>query len=381
MINFNPARILITGNMGYVGPGVVRQLRQTFPKAELIGYDIGFFAHCLTGAVRLPEVLLDRQVFGDIRNLPAGLLVGVDAVVNLAAISNDPMGYAFEQATMEVNHQAGIWLARRAKAAGVKAFVFASSCSMYGAGDDAPRTECATLNPLTAYARSKVLTEQDLKPLADNDFTVTSLRFATACGWSDRLRLDLVVNDFVASAVASGQITILSDGTPWRPLIHVQDMARAIEWAVQRPAANGGHYVAVNVGADEWNYQVSELAEAVARAVPHTEVNLNAAAPPDKRSYRVDFSLYRELAPHHQPQRHLADTIAELRDNLTAMNFHDANFRASTFMRLRVLTALRESHALTDDLSWAKPEPVGRSTAAEAVPAGYAAELAAAPVA
>ncbi|RZK29215.1 MAG: SDR family oxidoreductase, partial [Hymenobacter sp.] len=234
------SRILLTGNMGYVGPGVVQQLRQAFPTAELIGYDLGFFAHCLTGAERLPESRLDRQVFGDVRQVPAALLAGVDAVVHLAAISNDPMGKAYEEVTMEVNHQAGIELARQAKAAGVRAFVFASSCSIYGMGGEDAKTETSSVNPLTAYARSKVASEQDLAPLADDDFVVTCLRFATACGWSDRLRLDLVLNDFVASAVATGEISILSDGTPWRPLIHVRDMARAIEWAVTREASNGG---------------------------------------------------------------------------------------------------------------------------------------------
>lgn len=348
-----PQRILITGNMGYVGPGVVRHLRQEFPAAELIGFDMGFFAHCLTGAGRLPESRLDCQHFGDVRNLPTELLQGVDAIVHLAAISNDPMGSAYEAVTLAVNYQAGIGLAQRAKEAGVRTFVFASSCSMYGAGGEGAKTEASTLNPLTAYARSKVLSEQDLAPLADENFCVTCLRFATACGWSDRLRLDLVVNDFVAGAVASGEINILSDGTPWRPLIHVQDMARAIEWAINREANNGGDFLAVNAGSDQWNYQVRELAEAVAAAIPGTSVSLNAAAPPDKRSYRVDFSLFRKLAPQHQPQRTLPDTIAELRDGLMSMGFHDTSFRSSQLMRLQVIAALRESGQLTADLEWA----------------------------
>ena len=345
-------RILITGNMGYVGPGVVRHLRQQFPHAELIGFDMGYFAHCLTGVHRLPESRLDRQLFGDVRHLPAGLLEGVDAVVSLAAISNDPMGQTYEEVTLDVNYRATIELARQAKAAGVGSFVFASSCSMYGAGGEGAKTENTQLNPLTAYARSKVMSEQDLRPLASDDFLITCLRFATACGWSDRLRLDLVVNDFVAGAVAGGQISILSDGTPWRPLIHVQDMARAIEWAIGRPAEVGGTFLAVNTGSDHWNYQVRELAHAVADSLPGTLVSLNADAPPDKRSYRVDFSLYRELAPAHQPRRTLTDTIEELRDGLLAMNFRDAAFRSSELMRLRVLTSLRESRELTDELNW-----------------------------
>lgn len=355
-------RILITGNMGYVGPNVVRHLRQEFPQAELIGYDMGFFAHCLTGATRLPELYLDRQVFGDVRELPPQLLEGIDVVVNLAAISNDPMGQTYEQVTLDVNYQAGIRLARLAKAAGVSRFVFASSCSMYGAGADEAKSETSPLNPLTAYARSKVLSEQALEPLADEQFQVTCLRFATACGWSHRLRLDLVVNDFVAGAVASGEISILSDGTPWRPLIHVQDMARAIAWAVERPRTGcGSAFLAINTGSEAWNYQVRDLAYAVAEALPGTRVSLNAAAPPDKRSYRVDFSLYQQLAPRHQPQRTLPDTIAELRDGLLSMNFRDESFRSSQLMRLRVLTALRDAGELTCALRWTVPAPSAQS--------------------
>ena len=348
-----PSRILLTGNMGYVGPGVVQHLRRTFPQAELIGYDLGFFAHCLTGAERLPESRLDRQEFGDVRQVPAELLAGVDAVVHLAAISNDPMGHAYEEVTMEVNHRAGIVLAQQAKAAGVRTFVFASSCSIYGMGGQDAKTETSGVNPLTAYARSKVASEKDLAPLADDNFTVTCLRFATACGWSDRLRLDLVLNDFVASAVATGQITILSDGTPWRPLIHVRDMARAIEWAIGRPASTGGNFLAINTGSDAWNYRVKELAEAVAAALPGTRVSVNSAAAPDLRSYRVDFSLYRQLAPDHQPQVGLKEAIDELHQQLLAMGFRDAQFRSSRLMRLRVLAALRDQGELTEDLTWA----------------------------
>jgi nucleoside-diphosphate-sugar epimerase len=348
------SRILLTGNMGYVGPGVVQQLRQAFPAAELIGYDLGFFAHCLTGAERLPESRLDRQEFGDVRQVPAALLAGVDAVVHLAAISNDPMGKAYEEVTMEIYLLAGIELARQAKAAGVRAFVFASSCSIYGMGGEDAKTETAGVNPLTAYARSKVASEHDLAPLADDNFVVTCLRFATACGWSDRLRLDLVLNDFVASAVATGEISILSDGTPWRPLIHVRDMARAIEWAVARPATNGGRFLAVNAGSNAWNYRVKELAEAVAAALPGTRVQVNPAAAPDLRSYRVDFSLFQQLAPRHQPQHSLAATIAELHEKLLAMGFRDPEFRSSRLMRLRVLAALREQGELTEQLTWAE---------------------------
>jgi len=344
-------KIVIFGNMGYVGPGVVERLRTTYPTATLIGYDAGYFASCLTDVDYLPERKLDHQYFGDIRNVPDSVLQGADAVINLAAISNDPMGTKFEKVTLDVNHKSGINLAKKAKELGVKSFVFASSCSMYGAASDAAKTEDSTLNPLTAYARSKVLTEQDLRPLASKNFSITCLRFATACGMSPRLRLDLVLNDFVACALASKHITILSDGTPWRPLINVKDMAIAIDWAISRPTSIG-EFLAVNTGTDKWNYQVKELAEAVATVIPGVKVSINTDAPPDKRSYRVNFGLYKKLAPDHQPQFDLLTTIRELKEGLEAMNFNDSDFRDSKLMRLKVLTTLQSKKQLSEDLKW-----------------------------
>lgn len=346
-------RILITGNAGYVGPSVVKLLRQAYPQAEIVGLDSGFFAHCLTNVVSLPERYLDRQVFMDIRDVPESFLQGFDAVVNLAAISNDIMGKIDEKLTLHINCDAGIRLARMAKSAGVRAFVFASSCSVYGAGGDTAKTEESTVAPLTAYARSKIESETGLQPLADSGFVISCLRFATACGMSDRLRLDLVLNDFVACALASRRITVLSDGSPWRPLIHVSDMARAILWAIARDVSKGGPFLVVNAGSDDWNYQVRDLASAVATEIQGVEVSINTDAPPDKRSYRVDFKLFRDLAPGHQPQMDLKSTVKELRDGLEAMRFQNGNFRDSEFMRLRVLTGHREAGRLAHDLRWA----------------------------
>lgn len=345
-------KLLITGNMGYVGPCVVRRLRKSYPEATLIGLDTGYFAHCLTNADILPECQVDIQYFADVRRLPLAALEEVDAVVHLAAISNDPIGNLFEDVTLDINYRASVQLATTAKQKGVKTFVYASSCSMYGFADDSPRKETSLLNPLTAYAKSKVYAEQELEKLADEGFSVTSLRFSTACGMSDRLRLDLVVNDFVACAIASSNITILSDGTPWRPLIHVQDMARAIEWALKRDRSKGGDFLAVNVGSSVWNYQVKELAEAVAEVIPDVTISINKDAQPDRRSYRVDFALFGELAPEFQPQLSLIETIRELKDGLEAMGFQDDNFRNSSYMRLKVLTLLREKGLLNSELQW-----------------------------
>ncbi len=345
-------KIIITGNMGYIGPGVVSQLRGTYPEATLIGFDIGYFAQCLTSTEYLPECRVDVQHFGDVRNFPKELLSGVDAIIHLAAISNDPMGNTYEELTLDVNFRASVNIAKMAKDAGVKTFVFASSCSVYGAAGEGARTESSKVNPLTAYAKSKVFTENELEKIADNSFKVTALRFSTACGMSERLRLDLVVNDFVASAVASKDITILSDGTPWRPLINIKDMARAMDWAILRDTATSGNYLAVNIGRQDWNFQVKDLAKEVANVIKGTEVSLNTDAQPDKRSYQVDFSLFVKLAPDHQPLYDLPTTIQELKEGLEAMNFKDKNFRESLLMRLRVLAHLESKGLLDHDLTW-----------------------------
>lgn len=345
-------RILITGNMGYVGPVLVSHLRQAMPDSYIAGFDNGYFAHCLTAPALLPEAECNVQYFGDVRALPSDLLAQCDALVMLAAISNDPMGQQYEEVTDEINHNACALMAKEALAQGVKRIVFASSCSMYGFAADGARKESDDLNPLTAYARSKVATERALAELDSGDAVITSLRFSTACGMSPRLRLDLVLNDFVASAVASREITVLSDGTPWRPLIDVRDMARAIEWALVRDPAEAGQFAAVNVGTDEWNYQVKDLAEAVAEAVPGTSVSINTNAPADKRSYRVDFSMYRSIAPEHQPQVKLVDSIAMLKAGLEEMNFAEKAFRNSSFMRLKVLEKHRAEGRLDANLHW-----------------------------
>jgi nucleoside-diphosphate-sugar epimerase len=338
--------------MGYVGPTLLEQLRCSVPGAVLVGVDTGYFAHCLTGATVFPETRLDQQHFADLRRLPEGLFEDTDAVVHLAAISNDPMGNRFEEVTHDINFLASIELAKKAKAAGVSRFAFASSCSVYGFAEGEARNEQAPLNPLTAYAKSKIRMEEELNKLADENFVVTCLRFATACGASDRLRLDLVLNDFVAGAIASKQITVLSDGTPWRPLIHVMDMALAIDWAIERDSARGGEFLALNSGSNGWNYQVRDLAEAVADIIPGVEVSINKNAPADKRSYQVDFGLYEALAPRHQPQMTLETAIEDLAERLEFMKFKDSDFRNSELIRLKVIAEHCEQGRLNSHLEW-----------------------------
>jgi len=345
-------KVLITGNLGYVGPVVVRYLRRTHPNARLIGFDSAFFALSTTGATILPERFLDEQHFGDVREIPESLLEGLDAVIHLAAVSNDPMGNKFERVTEDVNYRASVDLGRKARKAGVSHFVFASSCSVYGFAPGAPRKESDELNPQTAYARSKVNTEKGLAEIRDNNTIVTSLRFATACGMSDRLRLDLVLNDFVACALAHGEISVLSDGSPWRPLIDVRDMARAIEWGIVREASAGGGFLALNVGSDDRNYQIKDLSSAVAEAIPGTTVKINKTAQPDTRSYKVDFSLFASLAKNHQSQVTLRQSIDMLAKGLRSIGFADPDFRNSAYIRLKVLEAHIAAGRLTSDLRW-----------------------------
>jgi len=347
-------RILITGNLGYVGPAVIQRLRESFSDAILVGLDMGYFANCLTTSGIVSRSQVDIQYFGDVRKAPTEALCEVDAVVYLAAISNDPMGAMFEDITSSVNHLAAYELAKTAKMKGARTFVFASSCSVYGFAEGA-RTEEAAVNPLTAYAKSKVQAEKDLGSLADENFTVTCLRFATACGMSERLRLDLVLNDFVASALTSGEISILSDGTPWRPLIHIKDMAKAIDWGIQRNKQAGGKFLSVNVGSDRWNYQVKDLADAVAQVLPGTRISINKNAQVDRRSYRVSFQKFSELAPDFQPSMDLSTAVADLKDGLESIRFDDKDFRHSRLIRLNMLKELTGAGLITENLEWVSP--------------------------
>ncbi len=348
-------KILITGNMGYVGPVLTKALRKCSNNLEIIGFDSGFFAHCLTNKQYHPEIFINKQILGDIRNFPESLLNGVDTVIHLCAISNDPMGNQFEKETLDINHKSSIKLAQLCYKLGIKRFVFASSCSIYGFSDKGPRKENDELNPLTAYAKSKVSTEEELSNISDkknNQTKFTSLRFSTACGMSNRLRLDLVLNDFVASALSQRKIIVLSDGSPWRPLIDVEDMATAIIWAITERNSIKESHLSVNVGSNDRNYQVSELAECVSKIIKGTTVEINKDALPDKRSYKVDFSLYKEIAPNHQPSVSLEESINRIYDGLGLLNFSDKDFRVSNFMRLKVLESHIKDGRLNNALNW-----------------------------
>ncbi|WP_413869856.1 NAD-dependent epimerase/dehydratase family protein [Albidovulum sp.] len=340
-------KILMIGHRGYVGPVAARHLARTLPGVEVHGLDADWFAG--SEAAPFPDDAFASQRKADVRDLTEADFTGFDAVVALAAVSNDPIGKEFEDATADINSAAALKAAKAAKAAGVTRFVFASSCSMYGAGADGLRKETDALNPLTAYARSKVATEEGLRPLAGGGFMVTSLRFSTACGASPMLRLDLVLNDFVATALRTGRIEVLSDGSPWRPLIHVEDMARAIEWALVR---GGADLVEVNVGSQDWTWQVGQLARDVAAVLGGVAVEINTGAAPDRRSYRVDFSRFAALAPDHQPRKDFTQAVRELAGQVRAIDFADKAVRESRFIRLNVLRGHVAGGRLDGALRW-----------------------------
>jgi len=342
-------RILITGAQGYVAGAAIPAIRKALPDAVLVGTDNGYFAPCVVPGMTVPDDQLNEFIQADIRTVDYQKFGKLDGAIHLAAISNDPIGNQFEGVTAEVNTDCAVRLAKYVKSTGGSRFVFASSCMVYGEATGGPRSETDPVGPITAYAKSKINSEIALQPLADESFMVTALRFCTAFGLAPRLRLDLVINDFVASAVTTGKIEILSDGSPWRPLIHVRDMARAMAWSLSR---GGDPFLALNIGKDENTWQIGQLAKEVAAVLGGIEVSINTNAPPDRRSYKVDFSKFRALAPNHQPVEDFTASIKELRDALSKIDFGAESFRQSPFIRLSRLRTLQAANQLDDELRW-----------------------------
>jgi nucleoside-diphosphate-sugar epimerase len=315
---------------------------------DVVGIDPGWFRSCTFGAAAANGV---EEIREDLRDLEGVDLTGFDAIIHLAALSNDPLGDIDARLTAEINHRTTVRLAELAKGAGVERFLFASSCSIYGAAGDNALDEHAPFNPVTAYAQSKVASEHDLSRLADDRFSPTYLRNATCYGSSPRLRVDLVLNNLVAAAITTGTVRLLSDGTPWRPLLHVEDMCRAFLAAAEAPR-EAVHDQAFNVGRDQDNYRVIELAEIVADTVPGSRVEIADGAGPDKRTYRVDFGKIARRLPGFQPRWDARGGARQLYDQMRAAGFSREDFDGPRYKRLARIRELQASGALGADLRW-----------------------------
>jgi nucleoside-diphosphate-sugar epimerase len=342
-------RVLITGHLGYIGAEMVPAMLEF--GHTVTGLDAGFFDKCdfLESPVALPELR------SDIRDVTAGDLEGFDAVIHLAALSNDPLGDLNADLTYDINLHASVRLAEAAKAAGVQRFLFSSSCSLYGAGGEDLLGETAAFSPLTPYGESKVRVEQALSTLASANFSPVYLRNATAYGVSRRLRADIVVNDLVGTAVTSGQVLLKSDGRAWRPLVHIGDIIEAFRAALEAPT-DAIHDQAFNVGRTGENYRIRDVANLIAELVPDCTVSFAEGASNDARDYRVDFTKVESELPGFAPQWDVRAGILELHRSYVSAHLSEADWQGDRYVRLRRIRSLLQEGAIDDSLRWLNGE-------------------------
>lgn len=343
-------RILVTGHKGYIGTVLVPMLIAN--GHAVVGLDSDLYQRCTFGD-DLPEIDSIRK---DLRDVQAADVEGFDAVMHLAALSNDPLGNLNPNLTYEINYKASVQLARLAKQVGVPRFLFSSSCSTYGAAGDDILTEEAEFNPVTPYGHSKVLVESEVATLADENFSPTYLRNATAYGVSPRHRFDIVLNNLVAWACTTGLVYLKSDGSPWRPIIHVQDIARAFIAMLDAPR-EVVHNQAFNVGIDAENYRIRELAEIVRETVPGCRVEYASDAEPDKRSYRVNFGKIARLVPEFQPEWNARRGAQELYAAYQKYGVKLDEFEGPKYKRIDHIKQLLSSGELDSTLRWTERVP------------------------
>ncbi|MEL7297284.1 MAG: SDR family oxidoreductase [Pseudomonadota bacterium] len=338
-------KVLVTGHQGYIGTVMVPMLLDA--GFDVVGLDSNLYRYCTYG----DEPLAVPTIQKDVRDVTATDLEGIDAVVHLAALSNDPLGNINPNLTYDINHLASVQIAKAAKQAGTQRFVFASSCSMYGKAGDDVLDESATFNPVTAYAKSKVLVEQEVSAMADDNFSPTFMRNATAYGVSPRMRFDLVINNLVAWAMTTGKILMKSDGTPWRPLVHIEDISLAVICALNAPR-DVAHNLAVNVGTNTENYQMRDLAQMVKDTVPNCDIEYAEGASPDERCYRVNFDKIRDVFPDFKPRWTALKGVEQCYESYNRYGLNADDYEGIKFKRIAHIKHLIAEGKLTDELRW-----------------------------